>query len=95
MNRYESKNPNVNPSHYKKGGLEVIDVIKAFTADLTGIKAICAGNAIKYILRFNHKNGVEDLEKAIWYEQRLIEEIKAEQDGNIKEMHFADNEKIE
>lgn len=59
------------PNHYCQNGLESIDVIKAFTADLKGEAAFCAGNAIKYILRFHHKNGKEDLEKAKWYINRL------------------------
>lgn len=64
---YSSSNENINPSHYKQGGMESIDVIKAFTGDLKGVDAFCAGNAIKYILRFTKKNGIEDVEKAIWY----------------------------
>lgn len=62
------------PNHYCQNGLESIDVIKAFTSDLNGVEAFCAGNAIKYILRFNHKNGEQDLDKAIWYINRLKEE---------------------
>lgn len=67
----ETNDPVNHPSHYCQGGLESIDVIKAFTADLKGEQAFCAGNAIKYILRFSHKNGKEDIEKAIWYLNRL------------------------
>ena len=56
------------PSHYMApGGMETIDVISAFTADLQGLIAFDIGNAIKYICRFNKKNGTEDLKKAIWY----------------------------
>ena len=66
------KTDNINhPSHYCQNGLESIDVIKAFSADLNGEAAFCHGNAIKYILRFYHKNGKEDLEKAKWYINRL------------------------
>lgn len=63
---------NVNhPEHYQsKNGIEVIDVIDAFTADLTGSDAFYIGNAIKYILRHNHKGGKEDIDKAIWYLER-------------------------
>lgn len=66
---------NVNhPAHYQsKSGLEAIDVIKAFTEDLVGIEAVCTGNALKYLCRWKHKNGVEDLKKAKWYIQRLID----------------------
>jgi hypothetical protein len=63
-----SKNRVNHPYHYAgDGGLEAIDVIAAFTADLNGRMAFDIGNALKYICRFNKKNGVEDLEKAIWY----------------------------
>lgn len=61
------------PNHYQsESGLEVIDVIKAFTSELSGEEAFCIGNAIKYICRYSKKNGVEDLEKAKWYIDRAI-----------------------
>lgn len=69
---------NVNhPSHYMSyTGLETIDVIEAFTSDLTGMDAVCTANVIKYICRWKHKNGLEDLKKAQWYLNRLIEDNK-------------------
>ena len=77
------KNDNVNhPNHYCQNGLESIDVIKAFTSDLKGEAAFCAGNAIKYILRFHHKNGKEDLEKAKWYINRLEEVLYSDADDS-------------
>lgn len=68
---------NINhPNHYQsKDGIEAIDVIKAFTAELNGVLAFDIGNAIKYLCRFNNKNGTEDLNKAIWYIQDAIKEI--------------------
>ena len=61
------------PNHYQsESGLEVIDVIKSFTSELSGEEAFCIGNAIKYICRYSKKNGVEDLEKAKWYIDRAI-----------------------
>lgn len=69
------------PSHYKsKAGLETIDVIDAFTADLTGTEAVCTANVIKYICRWKHKNGLQDLEKAKWYLEHLINYMKKEND---------------
>lgn len=66
---------NVNhPSHYTQGGIECIDAIKAATVGLTGIEAVCTGNAIKYLWRWKFKNGVEDIRKAIWYLKRLSKE---------------------
>lgn len=61
------------PEHYNKSSLEAIDVIEAFTEDLHGIEAFCIGNAIKYLCRWSYKNGVEDLKKAIWYINKIIE----------------------
>ena len=65
------------PSHYKaKNGMEVIDVIEAFTANLNGYEATHTGNVIKYICRWKEKNGLEDLKKAQWYLNRLIKNIE-------------------
>ena len=65
------------PSHYKaKNGMEVIDVIEAFTANLEGYEATHTGNIIKYICRWKEKNGLEDLKKAQWYLNRLIKNIE-------------------
>lgn len=61
------------PDHYQHGGIETIDVINAWTDDLDGEIAFDIGNAIKYISRWKNKNGVEDLRKAIWYINRVIE----------------------
>ena len=65
------------PKHYKaKNGMEVIDVIEAFTANLKGYEAIYTGKVIKYICRWKEKNGLEDLRKAQWYLNRLIKNIE-------------------
>jgi hypothetical protein len=64
---------NVNhPNHYTGGSIECIDAIKEAVKDLTGIEATDTGNAIKYLWRWSHKNGIEDLKKAIWYIKHLI-----------------------
>ena len=69
---------NVNhPSHYMANGLETIDVIEAFSEGLTGAEAFYIGNVVKYISRWKKKNGLEDLEKAKWYLDKLICNIKA------------------
>lgn len=59
------------PSHYNQGGIECIDAIEAATYNLSGVEAFCTGNAIKYLWRWKEKNGVEDLDKAIWYINKL------------------------
>lgn len=74
---YESKDKMVShPSHYQSNkGIEVIDVIEAFTDGLNGIEAVDTGNAIKYICRWKDKNGIQDLHKAIWYITHLINHL--------------------
>ena len=81
---YESSDQMVShPSHYQSNsGLEVIDVIEAFTDGLNGIEAIDTGNILKYICRWKHKNGLQDLEKAQWYLTHLIEKIKSKKEND-------------
>jgi len=64
------------PAHYTAGKVECIDAIEAATTGLEGIEAVCTGNVIKYLWRWKRKNGVEDLRKARWYLERLIEEVE-------------------
>lgn len=66
----------INPEHYKKGGIECIEAIKASMTDLE-FQGYLKGNVLKYMWRFRHKKGVEDLQKAEWYNKRLIDELKA------------------
>lgn len=62
------------PNHYQsKSGLEVIDVIRTFTEDLTGVESFYTGNILKYMCRWKKKNGMEDLKKARQYLDWLIE----------------------
>lgn len=59
---------NVNkPNHYTQGGIEPIDYILA--NDMNFLE----GNVIKYVTRYKHKNGLEDLRKAEFYLKKLIE----------------------
>lgn len=84
---YESTDKMVShPSHYQsKSGLEVINVIAAFTEGLEGIEAVDTGNAIKYICRWKDKNGIQDLEKAMWYIQHLIDHlIKEDEEKRVE-----------
>lgn len=64
------------PAHYTQGGIECIDALKAATVSKTGIEAICTANAIKYLWRYEEKNGIEDVKKARWYIDRLIRELE-------------------
>ena len=68
-------NDNINrPSHYRKNRIECIDAIKSSLGD--GYESYLVGNIIKYMWRYRHKNGLEDLEKAQWYLNKLISTIK-------------------
>lgn len=61
------------PSHYTQSSIEIIDAIGAITAGYDGEDAFCAGNVVKYIARAPFKgNKKEDLQKALWYLNRLI-----------------------
>lgn len=62
----------LHPAHYTFGRFECIDVIEELVAGLPGKQAFLLGNTIKYLWRFQHKNGLEDLKKARWYLTRLI-----------------------
>lgn len=70
----DAETDNVNhPNHYQsESGLEVIDVIKAFTVGLEDYEAVATGNALKYLCRWKKKNGIEDLKKTVWYINDLI-----------------------
>ena len=65
------------PAHYIQGNIECIDAIAEVVKHLDGMEAMCTGNAIKYLWRWRHKNGAEDLKKAVWYIQRMIDELDA------------------
>lgn len=68
------------PAHYNKAGIETIDIIESVTGD--GFESYLQGNILKYMCRYKYKNGLEDLEKAQWYLNRLIEtKIGDEYDG--------------
>lgn len=79
---------NINkPSHYHSNGTDVIGFAEAQFSkeEQKGFHRI---NAIKYITRYDRKNGIEDLNKAKFYIDKLIEleESKPlEFDGNEPE----------
>lgn len=64
---------NVNhPSHYETGNFECIDVMVE-TQGEEATKNFCVCNALKYIYRHKRKNGIEDIQKAIWYLNKAVE----------------------
>jgi hypothetical protein len=59
------------PTHYNKAGIETIDALEAMLGD--GFESYLQGNIMKYLWRYKYKNGIEDLKKAEWYLNKLIE----------------------
>lgn len=67
---------NVNsPSHYGQGKIEAIEYISDFLTP-EEYQGFLRGNIAKYLHRFPYKNGIEDLKKAQWYLERLIQEVE-------------------
>ena len=64
------------PSHYTQGKVEYIDAIESACINKQGIEAVCVANVIKYLWRYENKNGVEDVRKARWYLERLIKVLE-------------------
>ena len=67
------------PQHYTQGGIECIDALKAATVGKRGIEAVCVANVIKYLWRYEEKNGIEDVRKAKFYIERLLKELEESQ----------------
>lgn len=68
------------PQHYERNGIECIDVMIE-TQGAEAVAAFCICNAFKYLYRWKHKNGVEDIKKAKWYIDKFLE-IEAGRDEN-------------
>ena len=62
-----------NPPHYKQHGIECLDAIRAATGQ--GYQYYLQGNIIKYLWRYRYKNGKQDLQKALFYLEKMIEEV--------------------
>lgn len=76
----------INPSHYKQGKVECIDALESATVNKTGLEAVCVANVIKYLWRYEAKNGLEDVRKAQWYLAKLIDYLEAKNKEPIQ--HF-------
>ena len=74
----KDKQDMINPSHYKKGGIEAIEYMKAKSTP-EEFKGHLRLTALKYLSRYGQKdNELQELEKAKWYLDRLIQELKNE-----------------
>lgn len=68
---------------------DVVELPKHYNSHPSGVECIeitehmnfCLGNAMKYLWRSDHKNGLEDLKKSIWYIQREISRREKEQNN--------------
>jgi hypothetical protein len=58
---------NISPSYYQKGSIEVTDYITS------NEMSFIEGNIIKYVTRYKEKSGIQDLRKARWYLDKLIQ----------------------
>lgn len=77
---------NVNhPDHYQNiAGVETIDILNDVVKNLPGKQAAMLWNSMKYLFRFQKKNGVEDLKKARNYLDYLIADMDATCDAAEK-----------
>ena len=69
-----SNDPVAQPDHYNKGAIEAIEAIKA-SMHPTEYKGYLKGNCLKYLWRYEYKNGIEDLKKAQVYLNWLVQEL--------------------
>lgn len=65
------------PSHYTQGGIECLDAIEAAMKP-DQFRGYLKGNIIKYLWRYEWKNGLEDLKKAQFYMNRMVESMEKE-----------------
>ena len=73
--------PVSHPAHYTHGRFECIDVM----LDNFGKEAVehfCLLNAFKYVWRSHHKNGIQDIKKAMWYLDKYLE-LEGEENAEV------------
>lgn len=80
------------PDHYAKCGRQPIDVMKDFMTP-EAFEGFMVGNAIKYIMRYNFKDGLKDLKKCVDYVNRLIEfkEMQQGMERSVPDVDIAIN----
>jgi len=71
----------ISPDYYQKGNIEVTDFI------IDQSMSFLEGNVVKYITRYKEKSGIEDLRKARWYLEKMIEEqVKHSENNKIRRL---------
>lgn len=71
---------NINPKHYKRGDIEVIDFIEDQDFNYN------RGQVIRYLSRAGHKPNnpeLDDLKKALWYLEREIKNVTEKESDNV------------
>lgn len=71
------KDYQIGGNHYKKEAIQPIEYIMSNNLDF------CEGNVVKYITRWRHKNGLEDLQKARHYIDFLIERVLDDRNNDV------------
>ena len=85
----------VNHPHHYQGKIEVIDYIEEYSKNYPEALIFNFGNVIKYVSRAPRKNGKEDLEKARWYLDRMIEKWDESQSQDVSMVDLVINENEE
>jgi hypothetical protein len=70
----------VKPSHYNQGSIECIDYLKDVSST-DEYHGFLINNVRKYLHRYKGKNGLNDLQKAQWYLNKLVEELNGQDQG--------------
>ncbi len=61
------------PPHYKRNGIEAVDLIEHAIEDFPPIEAYHIATVLKYLLRAPYKgNRQQDIQKAHWHLSRLV-----------------------
>lgn len=76
----------INPDHYKVGGIETFDILKA-KLSRQELEGFCKGNVIKYITREKEKESFESLLKCHWYLTSLIQLRYDSLDSNKQKLY--------
>lgn len=74
-----------NPLHYNSSNAKCECGRRIQCIDITRHMSFNCGNVIKYLWRSEHKNGLEDLKKAQWYLNDLIQDAEIYVSHKIKE----------
>ena len=85
------------PEHYKLNeyGIECIDAIQA-SMTVEEFEGYLRGNVLKYMWRCNYKgHKVQDLQKAAWYLDKLVGEVKGREEQPMFNFNCNNDNKIE